>query len=511
MFLIFSVIQAATDDYLVIKSRTERNEQCYRVPNGLRKIDKDTCAFIVDSFLDESNTFSIEFFPLLQKHKEVKDGFGHVSFLLPKKQIQAFQAVLCPLSKGLLKQSSIAQLKLNYKDDGLLQEFYKETVEKDVLQSQSWNKAIVQSVQYLDSIKCNNDDLTNAFILLDFLKGSFAIKQVLINCLYDKDLIDSVIDGDDQAKTDYLKEYLLTNQLFHASKEYLSIEKIFILPECPLLQNYEMLYDLSDKALRYFNCQNITLPENSFLKTYIINLSSNKINDIAFSDFDIFDPKIKIIFDFRGNPLSLKTKKILETSFEKQYPKELVITQKKIDGSFLQSEKHISNVFLIHTFEQQIKDLDTDFVNVFLQISNLKSQAEGKKLLKTQTLSDQKFIKMCAILSSFVLFGLLLYNRKCMFIFPFCIAFFIKKFMDVVQHLKTIEIDLEKIGFDIKKNVIEQETILKIQNNIKKSVSKIVEQNQIKINRNMHNYHQNRQYYDFESSLIKNSWYILYD
>lgn len=40
-FLIFFRIQAATDDYLVIKSRAERNEQYYRVPNGLRRIGEN--------------------------------------------------------------------------------------------------------------------------------------------------------------------------------------------------------------------------------------------------------------------------------------------------------------------------------------------------------------------------------------------------------------------------------------------------------------------------------------
>ncbi len=522
-FLIFFGIQAATDDYLVIKSRTEKDTNYYRVPGGLRQIDKDytfhevspgiwnrihkNSFFVIDSSSNDQNAFSIEFFPVLQKQKLTKDGFAHTSFLLPTEQIQAFNAVLCPLSKGLLKQSIIAESYCNKKD--FYKEFYKETVEKDVLQSQYWNQAIVESIQYLDSIKCNDDDATNAFRLVDFLQGSFAIKQVLINYLYDKDLIDSVIDVNEQDKTDFLKEYLLTNQLFHVSKGYVS-KGITVLDLD--FKEPERVYCFVNEKLRFFNCENITLPNDNFSKTYIINLSDNKIKEITLSDFDIFDPRIKIIFDFRHNPLSLKTKNLIECSSTKRYPKELMRAQNNMDDSFLRSEEYISNQALIKKFEKQSKTLGYERMGFYSNKIFLRIKKIEKKSLKAQALSDQKFIKICAILSSFVLFGLLLYNRKCMFIFPFCIAFFIKKFMDVFQHLKTIEIDLEKIGFDIKKNVIEQETILKIQNNIKKSVSKIeIEQNQIKINRNMHNYHQNRQYYDFESSLIKNSWYILYD
>lgn len=182
LFLCFSfLIKAATDDYLVIKKPIDKNEKYHQVAPGRRcEINKESL-FIIDSWSDDQNTFSIEFFPLLQKQKLAKDGFGHTSFLLPKEQIQAFKVVLCPLSKGLFKKSIIAGLYFNKKDGS--EEFYKKTVEKDVLQSEYWNQAIVESIQYLDSIKFSNDAATNAFRLVDFLKSSFAIKQVLINYL----------------------------------------------------------------------------------------------------------------------------------------------------------------------------------------------------------------------------------------------------------------------------------------------------------------------------------------
>lgn len=532
LFLCFSfLIKAANDDYLVIKSRTEQqNENYYRVPHGLRQIEKDythhevspgvwhridkNSCFVIDSWSDDQNTFSIEFFPLLQKHKLAKDGFDHTSFLLPKEQIQAFKVVLCPLSKGLFKKSIIAGLYFNKKDGS--EEFYKKTVEKDVLQSEYWNQAIVESIQYLDSIKCSNDAATNAFRILDFLKSSFAIKQVLINYLYDKDLIDDVIEGDNETKKDFLKKYLLTNHLFHIVNRY---------------EKFPTFYNLSCKELRFFNCENITLPKklksedielpkNIFIKTYTIKFSGNKIKDIDIADIiQSFDSRLKIIFDFRNNPLNNKTKQNIKASLMKRYPKKLIRAQNKMDNSFLPSEEYISNEALIGRFEQSMKDLSVNFDTLLLEICKLQKRHTSQKSVKTKLLSNQKFIKLCTIVSGLLSLGFLLCDRRFIFIIPFYMGFFVKKFIDIGRLLKAINIDYKKDSFDLKQKICQFNEIFKIGNNIKNPLEKIKNrQKQIKINQELRNNHKNKKKekshnceFEYDSYLLNDFFYILFD
>lgn len=542
LFLCFSfLIKAANDDYLAIKSRTEQQrENYYRVPHGLLQIEKDythhevspgvwhridkNSYFVIDSWSDDQNTFSIEFFPLLQKYKLKKDGdFFHAFFLLPKEQIQAFKVVLCPLSKGLFKKSITKGLHFNKKDGP--KEFYKETVEKDVFQSEYWNQAIVESIQYLDSIKCSNDDATNAFRLLDFLQGSFAIKQVLINYLYDKDLIDDVIEGDNEIKKDFLKEYLLTNHLFHIVNRY---------------EKFPTFYSLSCKELRFFNCENITLPkklksedielpEDIFIKIYTIKFSANKIKEIDIADIiQSFDSRLKIIFDFRNNPLNNKTKQNINASSRKRYYYEL--SEKKIFMSYTdfirskQYEEYKEDQILINQLEKQIKILEIKASNKIKAFNKketslllLNRQNNFEERSKERVLFYKKIIEKWQLF----LLSFLLYNQEFIFIIPFCICFLVYKFIDI--YYQKISLDLQK-----KQNEKQEKQKNEKQNEILKNKEHLilfeqelsgVKQNLVQLKQKWNkilakealNHYNKKKNCNYESYLINNSFYILFD
>ena len=84
--------------------------------------------------------------------------------------------------------------------------------------------------------------------------------------------------------------------------------------------------------------------------------------------------------------------------------------------------------------------------------------------------------------------------------------------MDIVCRLKAINIDYKKDSFDLKQKKCQFNEIIKIQNNIEIPLTKIKHrQKQIPLNQELHNYYQRTENYDFESYLIKNSLYILFD
>lgn len=331
-------------------------------------------------------------------------------------------------------------------------------------------------------------------------------------------MIDDVIEGDNETKKDFLKKYLLTNHLFHIVNRY---------------EKFPTFYNFSCKELRSFNCENITLPKklksedielpkNIFIKTYTIQFSGNKIKDIDIADIiKSFDSRLKIIFDFRNNSLNNKTKKNINASSRKRYYYEL--SEKKILMSytdFIRPKQYKEDQILINQLEKQIKILEIKASNkikalnkkersLLVYIDQLNRQNNLEERSKERVLFYTKIIEKWQLF----LLSFLLYNQEFIFIIPFCMYFLVKKFIDI--YYQKISLDLQK------KQNEKQNEILKNKEHLILFEQELsgVKQNLVQLKQKWNkilaeealNHYNKKKNCNYESYLINNSFYILFD
>ncbi len=173
-------------------------------------------------------------------------------------------------------------------------------------------KNVIQWIEQQEANK-NNEALDNLLLALsgaDFLLAPFGIKRGIVNCLYDYNIANKLIEQSDLAENS--SEWLISNYNFYHLSD-------------PIMENYYSdqkggydVFNYADKQFRFFCFDEAIKDFKRFDKasrSYLwFDFKKNKIQHVNINQLNRIntlmqnEKKYRIIFDFRDNPLSEATK-----------------------------------------------------------------------------------------------------------------------------------------------------------------------------------------------------------